>query len=247
MANSNKKVALITGANKGLGLEMAKQLGEQGMTVVLAGRSIDAVNAAAKGLREKGIDAHALELDVTRDDHVARVADEIASRFARLDVLVNNAGAMLDGIWMGNSATSGSKKVLIDTFDINFFAVVSVTRALVPLLKKSPAGRIVNMSSIMGSLTIHSDPTSPLAGTKPFAYDASKAALNAFTVHLAADLAGTPIKVNSAHPGWVKTDLGTEAAPMNVDEGAKTGVFLATLPDDGPTGGFYHAGERLPW
>jgi NAD(P)-dependent dehydrogenase (short-subunit alcohol dehydrogenase family) len=247
MANSNKKVALITGANKGLGLEMAKQLGEQGMTVVLAGRSIDAVNAAAKGLREKGIDAHPLELDVTRDDQVARVADEIASRFGRLDVLVNNAGAMLDGIWMGNSATSGSKKVLIDTFDINFFAVVSVTRALVPLLKKSPAGRIVNMSSIMGSLTIHSDPTSPLAGTKPFAYDASKAALNAFTVHLAADLAGTPIKVNSAHPGWVKTDLGTEAAPMNVDEGAKTGVFLATLADDGPTGGFYHAGERLPW
>jgi NAD(P)-dependent dehydrogenase (short-subunit alcohol dehydrogenase family) len=247
MTDSKKKVALITGANKGLGLEMAKQLGEKGTTVVLAGRSMDAVNAAVKGLRDKGIDAHALELDVTKESHVARLADEIASRFSRLDILINNAGANLDGIWAGNTATSGSAKTLKATFDVNFFAVVAVTRVLVPLLKKSPAGRIVNMSSIMGSLTIHADPTSFLAASKPFAYDASKAALNAFTVHLAADLAGTPIKVNSAHPGWVKTDLGSDAAPMEVGEGAKTGVTLATLPDDGPTGGFFHAGERVPW
>jgi NAD(P)-dependent dehydrogenase (short-subunit alcohol dehydrogenase family) len=238
---------LITGANKGLGLEMAMRLGEQGIAVVLGGRKVSAVEKAANDLREKGIDAHALELDVGRDEHVARLADDLAKRFGRLDILINNAGVHLDGFWVGNSTTSGSAKVLRETFETNFFGVVAVTRALVPLLKKSPAGRIVNMSSIMGSLTMHADPSSPIAAGKPFAYDASKTALNAFTVHLAADLAPSGIKVNSAHPGWVKTELGTSDAPMAIDEGAKTGVVLALLPDDGPTGGFFHAGERLPW
>jgi NAD(P)-dependent dehydrogenase (short-subunit alcohol dehydrogenase family) len=116
-----------------------------------------------------------------------------------------------------------------------------------PLLRKSPAGRIDNLSSILGSLAAHSDPSSPIYNMKPFAYDASKTALNAFTVHLAQELKGTPIKVNSAHPGWVKTDMGGSAAPMEVSEGGKTSVMLATLPDDGPTGGYFHLGETLPW
>ena len=138
-------------------------------------------------------------------------------------------------------------EILRKTFETNFFAVVALTQTLLPLIRKSPAGRIVNLSSILGSLTLHSDPSSGIYDMKAFAYDASKTALNAFTVHLAQELRDTPIKVNSAHPGWVKTDMGGAAAPMEVSEGGKTSVQLATLPDDGPTGGYFHLGEPLPW
>src|SRR6185437_8120750 len=119
--------------------------------------------------------------------------------------------------------------------------------ALLPLLKKAPAARIVNLSSIQVSLAIHSDPKSPIYGLKPFGYNSSKTALNSFTVHLAHALRDTPIKVNSAHPGWVKTDMGGESAPMELSEGGKTSIQLATLPDDGPTGGYFHLGRPLPW
>jgi NAD(P)-dependent dehydrogenase (short-subunit alcohol dehydrogenase family) len=124
---------------------------------------------------------------------------------------------------------------------------VSLTRELLPLLKKSPAGRIVNLSSILGSLILHSDPTSPIADFKSFAYDGSKSALNAYTIHLAHELRNTTIKVNSAHPGWVKTEMGTDAAPMEIPDGAKTSVALALLGPDGPSGRFIHLGEELPW
>jgi len=125
--------------------------------------------------------------------------------------------------------------------------VVALTQALLPLLEKSPAGRIVNMSSILGSQTLHATFGSPIFNSKTFAYDASKAALNSFTIHLAHALRGTKVKVNSAHPGWVKTDMGTDAAPMELPEGAKTGVELALLGEYGPTGGFFHLGKALPW
>jgi NAD(P)-dependent dehydrogenase (short-subunit alcohol dehydrogenase family) len=124
---------------------------------------------------------------------------------------------------------------------------VALTQTLLPLIRKSPAGRIVNLSSILGSLTLHADPKSPIYSMKGFAYDASKTALNAFSVHLAHELEDTAIKVNSAHPGWVKTDMGGSAAPMELAEGGKTSVQLATLPADGPTGGFFHLGDPLPW
>jgi NAD(P)-dependent dehydrogenase (short-subunit alcohol dehydrogenase family) len=137
--------------------------------------------------------------------------------------------------------------LLHKVFETNFFAQVALTDALLPLLKKSPAGRIVNLSSILGSLTLHTTPGSPIYDAKSFAYDASKSALNAFTVHLAYDLRNTRIKVNSAHPGWVKTDMGGPQAPMELSEGAKTSAALATLADDGPTGGFFHLGKPLPW
>ena len=146
-----------------------------------------------------------------------------------------------------NTTSTVKPEILRQDFETNFFAVVELTQALLPLIRKSPAGRIVNLSSILGSLTLHSDPKSPIYAMKSFAYDASKTALNAFTVHLAQELHGTPIKVNSAHPGWVKTDMGGPSAPMEVSEGGKTSVQLATLPDDGPTGGYFHLGEPLPW
>ena len=137
--------------------------------------------------------------------------------------------------------------MLSKVFETNFFAQVAVTKALLPLIRKSEAGRIVNLSSILGSLTLQATPDSPIYNAKSFAYDASKTALNAFTVHLAYELKDTKIKVNSAHPGWVKTDMGGSQAPMELDDGAKTTVALATLGEDGPTGGYFHMGKPLPW
>ena len=153
------------------------------------------------------------------------------------------AGSLRQAIADANAA-AGADTV---AFDTNFFAPIALTNVLLPLLRKSTAGRIVNLSSILGSLTLHADPASPIYQAKSFAYDASKTALNAFTVHLAYELRDTPIKVNSAHPGWVKTDMGGDSAPMEIEDGSKTSVALATLPADGPTGGFFHLGQPLPW
>lgn len=171
----------------------------------------------------------------------------IEKDFGKLDILINNAGVMLDGELGRNTTLTVSEENIRKTFDTNFFAVVALTEILLPLLRKSDAGRIVNLSSILGSLTLHATQGSPIYDGKVFAYDTSKVALNSFTVHLAHALKETKIKVNSAHPGWVKTDMGTDAAPMNVVDGSKTGVWLATLPDDGPTGGFFHMKDTLPW
>ena len=245
MANT-QKVALITGANKGLGFEMARQLGKAGVTVVLAARDPHKGEAAATKLRAEGLDAQSLKLDVTeKADHAAASAF-LKEKFGRLDILINNAGISADGIGAGKvSATTPDS--IQRTFETNFFAPVALTQTLLPLLQKSDAARIVNMSSILGSQTLHADPTSPIYNFKSLSYDASKAALNSFTIHLAHELKDTKVKVNSAHPGWVKTDMGTEAAPMEIPEGAKTGVALALLGDDGPTGGFFHLGKPLPW
>jgi NAD(P)-dependent dehydrogenase (short-subunit alcohol dehydrogenase family) len=194
----------------------------------------------------------AVRFDVTKSKDHQEIARHLESRYGKLDILVNNAGVMLDRADSEaqggfNSTSTVTPDILRQTFETNFFAVVALTQALLPLIRKSPAGRIVNLSSILGSLTLHADPASPIYGMKAFAYDASKTALNAFTVHLAHELRGTPIKVNSAHPGWVKTDMGGSAAPMEVSEGGKTSVQLATLPDDCPTGGYFHQGKARPW
>jgi NAD(P)-dependent dehydrogenase (short-subunit alcohol dehydrogenase family) len=242
-----KKVALITGANKGIGLETARQLGKLGYAVLLGARDVPKGEAAAKQLRADGIDARAVKLDVTRAEDIAAVAQMVQSKFGKLDALVNNAGVMQEKGWTQNTTSSTDLNKLRATFETNVFAVVALTQALLPALRQSAAGRVVNMSSILGSLSLQATPGSPTWGTKLFAYNASKAALNMFTIHLAHELRGTKIKVNSAHPGWVKTDLGGSAAPMDAAEGAKTGVTLATLPEDGPTGGFFHAGEAIAW
>jgi NAD(P)-dependent dehydrogenase (short-subunit alcohol dehydrogenase family) len=140
-----------------------------------------------------------------------------------------------------------TEEELQNVFGTNLFSVVAVTREFLPLLKNSSAGRIVNLSSILGSLTLQADPQSPIAGIKTFAYDASKSALNAFTIHLAAELRNTSIKVNSAYPGWVKTEMGTERATMEIADGAKTSVQLALIGPEGPNGPFIHLGQELPW
>jgi NAD(P)-dependent dehydrogenase (short-subunit alcohol dehydrogenase family) len=243
----NDKVALITGANKGLGFEMSRQLGQHGLTILIAARNRHAAEAAATTLQNEGLKAKAIALDITDTTQIQSAVQEIGDQFGKLDVLINNAGVMLDGEWLISNASSVSVDMIRQTFNTNFFALVELTQGLLPLILKSPNGRIVNMSSTEGSLTLHADPNSPIYDSKPFAYDASKAAVNSFTVHLAHELRNTPVKVNSAHPGWVKTELGGEGAMMDIAEGAKTGVQLATLPDDGPSGGFFHLGQPVPW
>jgi NAD(P)-dependent dehydrogenase (short-subunit alcohol dehydrogenase family) len=242
---SSKKIALVTGANKGIGFETARQLAADGVTVLLGARDEKRGREAAEALKREGLDVQFLQLDVndpaSRDSAVKFIAD----KFGKLDILVNNAGVARD---YGVPASKGTAEQWRETFETNLFSLISLTQKLLPLVSKSDAGRIVNLSSILGSLTLNSDPNSGLgAPSSTTAYHTSKAALNMFTVHLANELRDTPIKVNAAHPGWVKTDMGGEAAPLEVKEGARTSVWLATLPDDGPTGGYFHLGEALPW
>src|SRR5580692_7622602 len=244
--STDKKIALITGGNKGIGLETARQLGKLGITVLIGVRDEAKGEAAVAELKKDGVEARAVKLDVDNSADYAAVAKLIEKDYGRLDILVNNAGIFLDGR-KGNETSTTSKDILQKTFNTNFFAVVGLTQALLPLLKKSLGGRIVNLSSILGSNTLHATPGSFIYDAKTFAYDASKAALNSFTIHLAHELKDTKIKVNSAHPGWVKTEMGTDAAPMEIPDGAKTSVRLATLPDDGPTGGYFHMEDALPW
>jgi len=246
MSEQTKKVALITGGNRGIGLETARQLGKLGITVLVGARSLAAGETAAETLKKEGIDARAIKIDMNDQADYTAVAKSIEKDFGRLDILINNAGIFLDGR-KGNETSTTSEEVLRKTFDTNFFAVVALTQELLPLVRKSAAGRIVNLSSILGSQTLHSTKGSFIYDAKTFAYDASKAALNSFTIHLAHELQGTKIKVNSAHPGWVKTEMGGEGAMLEIEVGAQTSVALATLPEDGPTGGYIHLGETLPW
>jgi NAD(P)-dependent dehydrogenase (short-subunit alcohol dehydrogenase family) len=236
---TSKTVALITGANKGIGLEIARQLGQQGLLVVVGARDQAKGAAAAAELCGQGIDAHAVKLDVTKSEDVARLPGFFEEKFGRLDVLVNNAGV---AEWGKDDQDSFRR-----TIETNLLGVVAVTYAVLPLLKQSGAGRIVNQSSVLGSLTSLASKPSMFGNFIMPAYTSSKAALNGFTVALAHKLRGTAIKVNSAHPGWVKTDLGGQEAPLGVVDGAKTAVTLATLPADGPSGQFFHLGETLPW
>ena len=244
----SKKIALITGANKGIGFETARQLGKQGVSIIAASRNKERGIAAVEKLHAEGIDAEFLQLDVDNDAEIQFAFEFIQNKYGKLDILINNAGIQVEhGDWGVNNTPTISEKALRETFDTNFFQVVKLTNTLLPLIRKSEAGRIVNLSSILGSLTLHSDPSSPIYNSKLFAYDTSKTALNSYTIHLAAALQDTPIKVNSAHPGWVKTDLGSDAAPMEVEDGAKTSVALALLEADGPTGKYIHLGAELPW
>ncbi len=244
--STTRKVAFITGANRGIGLETARGLGRLGIEVVLGVRNAERAEEAVAALRAEGITASAIAFDAKKPSTYHNVFDHIVHHYGQLDILVNNAGIAKEDLFSPDASTV-SPAVLRDTFDVNFFAVVELTQLLLPLIRLAPEGRIVNLSSILGSLTLQSDPQSPIAAAKAFAYNASKTALNAFTVHLADELRDTAIKVNSAHPGWVKTDMGGENAPIEVAEGGRTSVQLATLPADGPTGGFFHLGETLPW
>jgi len=230
------KIAFITGANKGIGFETARQLGGHDMTVLIGARDEERGEAAAGKLRTEGIDAHFVQVEVTDAASIKRAADQIEAEYGHLDVLVNNAG--VPTVTGGRVPTS---QISLDdmraVYEINVFGVVAVTNAMLPLLRRSPAARIVNVSSEVGSMTGHSNPASPLyqmAGSAQ--YPSSKAALNMLTVMYAKELRDTPIKVNAANPGYTATDFNRNSGFRTAAEGAEPSVYLATLPDDGPTG-----------
>ena len=244
----NQKVALITGANRGLGFETAKQLGERGIAVILAARKLQVAIEAAAKLVVLGINAYGIELDITKHDDRVAAAAFINDKFGKLDILINNAGTgPKDEDLFENKTVATSPDEFLHVFETNFFSQVYVTNEMLPLLKKSEGGRIVNLSSLLGSLTVHAEVDGPLSTLKRLSYNSSKTALNAFTIHLAAELKDTKIKVNSAHPGHVQTELGGKEAPMEIADGAKTSVELALIGEGGPTGRFIHLGEELPW
>lgn len=240
--NNTKPISLVTGANKGIGLETAKQLAALGHHVILAARDRSKAVEAAKSL---GGEVEPLQLDVTDAASISAAVAVIAQKHGRLDVLINNAGVLLDAADQPPSAQS--LDTWRKTFDTNVFGLIAVTQAFLPLLKKSTGARIVNLSSILGSNALHQQKDSGIYDYKVPAYNVSKSAVNAWTVHLAYELRDTPHKVNAAHPGHVQTDMGGAAAPMSIPDGAKTSVWLATLPADGPNGGYFHQGETLPW
>lgn len=240
---NDHKIALITGANKGIGLEIARQLGMQGIAVLIGVRDENRGREAAQKLQAENIDARAVRLDVTDQSTIDAAAQHIESEFGKLDILVNNAGIGVD-----NAPPSQlDMEILRRTYDTNVFDVFAVTKAMLPLLKKSEAGRIVNMSSGLGSLTQNSDPNYEYAEFKLLAYNSSKTALNAMTVQFAPELKDTPIKVNSADPGYVATDINAQRGPRSVQQGATPPVRLATLPADGPTGGYFDENGVVPW
>ena len=233
------KIALITGGNRGLGLETARQLArDHEFSVYLGCRDAARGEEAAALLQTEGLDAHCLVLDVTDEASLVAAASQLDS----LDVLVNNAGVMLE-----HDARVGGVDVTTwrQTFDVNLFGAVAATNAFLPLLEQSEAPRIVNLSAILGSLSEISKPQ--MKTWIRASYSASKAALNAFTIALAQEKAGTGFKINAAHPGWAKTELGGPKAPMTAAQGVKTVVQLATLPADGPSGGFFHVGKPMSW
>jgi NAD(P)-dependent dehydrogenase (short-subunit alcohol dehydrogenase family) len=244
-------VALVTGGNRGIGLETVRQLAQKGVTVLLTARILEEAKQAAASLVDEGLTSVIpAKLDVTNSADRIAVSQLIADQFGRLDILVNNGamgtpsgtGTINDPLTIGTSLDE-----LRQVFETNVFAVLLLTQELLPLLKKSSAGRIVNVSSQIGSLTLHARKDQAVAYTKRFSHNASKAALNLFTILLAQELEATKIKVNSVHPGWVKTRLGTDAAPLEPAQGAQTSVKAALLNEDGPSGTFFHMDQTLPW
>jgi NAD(P)-dependent dehydrogenase (short-subunit alcohol dehydrogenase family) len=240
---SIRRVAVVTGANKGIGLEIARQLAREGRTVYLGARDEERGQAAAEKLRAEGLDARALAIDVTDDASVAAAAAHVERDAGRLDVLVNNAGIAIDDA----PPSRVSIDVLRRTYETNVFGVVRATQAFLPLLRRSDAGRIVNLSSGLGSITLNSDPSWEFAPVKYLAYNTSKSAVNAVTVQFAHELRDTPIKVNAADPGYVATDMNRNQGVRSVEQGAATPVRLATLAADGPTGGYFNDDGPISW
>jgi NAD(P)-dependent dehydrogenase (short-subunit alcohol dehydrogenase family) len=248
-------IALITGANKGIGYETARLLGERCATVLVAARDEARGRAAEHSLREGGADAWFVPLDVTDEKSARRAAEWIDGAYGRLDVLVNNAGiAKADGDWKPSGTMLAT---LREVYETNFFGVVTVTNAMLPLLRRADAARIVNVSSEVGSIGSMTDPDSPLWPMASVPYPSSKTALNMVTAMYAKELRDTPIKVNAANPGYCATDLNGRQGYRTAEQGAQVSVHLATLPADGPTGVFWgHLWTRdgdpeaygvLPW
>jgi NAD(P)-dependent dehydrogenase (short-subunit alcohol dehydrogenase family) len=237
--------ALITGANKGIGLETARRLADLGMTVLVGARDRGRGESAVATLRANSPDVHLVLLDVAAEGDAVRAATDVKTRFGRLDVLVNNAGVAIGS----GLPSKQSVATMRELFATNLFGPVAVTQAFLPLLRKAPAARIVNVSSSLGSLRLAADHDSVVSqqGAALFGYSASKTAINSFTVRLANELRAKNFKVNSACPGYVATDLNRHTGMRTVQQGAEIIVRLATLPNDGPTAGFFDDAGAVPW
>jgi NAD(P)-dependent dehydrogenase (short-subunit alcohol dehydrogenase family) len=245
-------IALVTGANKGIGRETARRLGALGMTVLVGARNRERGEATAAELRATGSDTRFVMLDVTSPGTIRGAGEAIDSEFGRLDVLVNNAGVSLEQApGMRGVPSAVPLETVRRTYEINVFGVLAVINHMLPLLRRSPAGRIVNVSTTMGSLSAWADPASPQRRYAPLlvAYDSSKAAINAITLHYAAELAGTPVKVNAASPGYVATDLNGHRGTLRLEDEASVSVIvrLATLDEDGPSGAFLRDEGPVAW
>jgi NAD(P)-dependent dehydrogenase (short-subunit alcohol dehydrogenase family) len=243
MKNRNCKVVLITGGNKGLGKEIGRQLGLLGYTVVLTARNEKAGAAAVAELVAAGCDAHFAHLEVTNSDDILKLVKYLEKTFGKLDVLVNNAGIALE--WDGKPTNPDKIR---RTLEVNLIAPYAITESLVPLLSRSNDARVINHSSMLGSIGTAENMWEQVAGFMAVGYSTSKAGLNMLTQIQSKTLKSKGIAVAAAHPGWVKTDLGSQAAPMEVEEGAKTVVDLVTIARDKfPHGQLIHKGERIPW
>lgn len=242
-------IALVTGANRGLGLATAEALARTGATVVMAGRDSGSIRMAVDTLAERGLVVEALTMDVTSPAEVTAAVEAVEERHGRLDVLVNNAGILPE------AASKGSHEFVdvgafARTFETNVLGVAIVIENFLPLLRLSSAGRVVNVSSTMGSLSDQSDPSSPYFTSVLPAYQASKAAVNSMTVGLSKQLSGTDIKVTAVCPGWVQTDLAPGNrynAPTSAEEAAQIVVTAAMLPDDAPSGSFISSDGAVAW
>jgi NAD(P)-dependent dehydrogenase (short-subunit alcohol dehydrogenase family) len=241
---TNNRIALVTGANKGIGLEIARQLAQAGVCVIIGARDAERGEAAVKDLSSQGLDATFVQLDLVDEASIAAAAATISNEHGRLDILVNNAG-IVDGADGGPSRAS--LQAVRRIFDTNFFGTLAVTQAMLPLLLKSAAARIVNLSSALGSLAVNGDPSSPFYSARLTGYNASKAALNMLTVQLSAELRDTLHVVNAVSPGYVKTDLTGGNGFLTPEQGAKTPVKFALLGDDAVSGRHFGADGEIAW
>jgi NAD(P)-dependent dehydrogenase (short-subunit alcohol dehydrogenase family) len=244
MQNNEKRIALVTGANRGIGFEIARRLAEKKITVLIGARNPEHGVQAQAELRRDKLDAHSVQLDVTQVLSIQSAVGRIKDEFGRLDILVNNAGIMIDA---NTGITDLNLTIFQNTLESNALGPLLLSQACLPLMKANNYGRIVNMSSTLGSLTHIASPDSPFKDVQSPAYRLSKTVLNGITVLLASELRGTNILVNSACPGWVRTEMGGNHAPLSPQEGADTPVWLATLPDGGPSGGFFRERQPIPW
>jgi NAD(P)-dependent dehydrogenase (short-subunit alcohol dehydrogenase family) len=233
----NSRVALVTGTSRGIGVAIAEGLAALGITVVATARALDAAEVTARRILDAGHAATPLALDVTDQSSVDAAINAVDARFGRLDILVNNAGAYFD---RGHSAVDADLDLVQKALDANLIGSWRMCRAAIPLMRRHGWGRIVNMSSVASTFG-----RGPRVDTP--AYSVAKAGLNMLTLKLGAELQGSGILVNAASPGWVRTEMGGPSATRSVEEGADTPIWLATLPDDGPTGGLFHDRQPLPW
>ena len=236
MSDKKRKIALVTGGNRGLGYETCRQLAELGLKVLLGARDLSKGKSAANQLNEEGLDVMFYQLDVSDQNSISNVIKEVDKEFGRLDVLVNNAAILYD-TWQ--NAVNADLEVVNDALRTNLFGPWKLSQVFIPMMKSNRYGRIVNVSSLAASLQYTNYGGTP-------AYNISKAALNMLTRKLAAELVNTGILVNSVDPGWVATDMGGQGG-RPVQEGAKGIVWAATLPDDGPSGGFFCDSKPVPW